>query len=168
MINSRHTLIKTVRPCLAIAFIWMLQSKSDGEYSILTLSLPITGLFLLNAWRDLMKLREIDLHSRILHAVHHPLKRGALYLAVWASVLLPLSAALLSSGEDSSLPQRLCFLWLLSQVDNLGSAFVEIILEQFNVDLVMRGTQDPETVLKVNTMIIKQRRTMRSRIEEKA
>jgi hypothetical protein len=107
----------------------MLQSKSEGEYSILTLSLPITGLFLLNAWRDLMKLRETDLHSRILHAVHHPLKRGALYLSVWASVLLPLSVALLSSGEDSSLPQRLYFLWLLSQVDNLGSAFVEIVLE---------------------------------------
>jgi hypothetical protein len=134
----------------------------------LTLSLPIIGLFLLNAWRDLMKLRETDLHSRILHAVHHPLKRGGLYLSVWASVLLPLSVALLSSVEDSTLPQRLCFLWLLSQVDNLGSAFVEIVLEQFNVDLVMRGTQDPETVLKVNTMIIKQRRTMRSRIEEKA
>jgi len=136
---------------------------------LFTLSLPITGLFLLNAWRDLMKLRETDLHTRILHAVHHPLKRGALYLSVWASVLLPLSVALLSSLEDgSSLPQRLCFLWLLSQVDNLGSAFVEIVLEQFNVDLVMRGTQDPETVLKVNTMIIKQRRIMRSRAEEKA
>lgn len=134
----------------------------------MTLSLPIIGLFLLNAWRDLMKLRETDLHSRILHAVHHPLKRGALYLSVWASVLLPLSVALLSSVEDSTLPQRLCFLWLLSQVDNLGSAFVEIVLEQFNVDLVMRGTQDPDTVLKVNTMIIKQRRIMRSRAEEKA
>jgi hypothetical protein len=136
MIKSRKTIIKTIKPCLAIAFLWMLQSKSDGGYSILALSVPISGVFLLHAWKDLKKLRDTDLHSQILYAVHLPLKRVALYLSVCTSVLLPFSFSLilLAFGVDlarseSTLPLKLCFLWLLSQVENLGSAFVEIILE---------------------------------------